>query len=203
MAIFSLCARDRAMSSGSLPPASPVSSTASSAVSARDDDALSVASEFFSDVDDDDNDDCASDDAVAGAADDDDNSATDTATASDEGAARVETTGSANPTAGADLHRLCTMGSTNLPAGAGLTDPMHTDGIGNDVAQGVTGVDDNVHAVHDDTFQDDQDIMFQDGTLQSALQKAFACGEYKRDIKLNQAFFGNCPYVSSHDRPSS
>ncbi|CAI5710586.1 unnamed protein product [Hyaloperonospora brassicae] len=163
MTIFSLFARDRAMSSGSLPPASPVSSAASSAVTARDDDALSVASGFFSDVDDADEVDCASDDAVAGAADDDDNSATDTATASDEGAASVETTGSANSTAGADLHRLCTMGSTNLPAGAGLTDPMHTDGIGNDVAQGVTGVDDTVHAVHDDTFQDDQDILFQDG----------------------------------------
>uniref|UniRef100_H3H5T8 Uncharacterized protein n=1 Tax=Phytophthora ramorum TaxID=164328 RepID=H3H5T8_PHYRM len=38
MAIFSLFARGRALSSGSQPPASPVSSTASSVVTARDDD---------------------------------------------------------------------------------------------------------------------------------------------------------------------
>ncbi|KAL4106489.1 hypothetical protein PRIC1_004540 [Phytophthora ramorum] len=52
MAIFSLFARGRALSSGSQPPASPVSSTASSAVTARDDDdVFSVDSDFLSDDD--------------------------------------------------------------------------------------------------------------------------------------------------------
>ncbi|KAH7485246.1 hypothetical protein KRP22_006411 [Phytophthora ramorum] len=52
MAIFSLFARGRALSSGSQPPASLVSSTASSAVTARDDDdVFSVDSDFLSDDD--------------------------------------------------------------------------------------------------------------------------------------------------------
>ena len=103
--------------------------------------------------------------AVAGAgAADDDNYAADTATvtATEKGAVRVGDTGSANPTAGAGLEWLCTMGSTTLPAGAGLTDSMDSDGIVDGAAQVDTFDDEAVQAANDEGYQDGDDMLFDD-----------------------------------------
>ncbi|CAI5710565.1 unnamed protein product [Hyaloperonospora brassicae] len=142
------------------------SSTASNAITARDEDAVSVGSDFFSDDGDaDDSASAATDEGVAAAADADDIDVDATAAATDEDAARVGAARDANPTAGAARERLLATAATGLVDDASLTEPMDNDGNTlQDIdiaAQGVAFHGAMDQAAYDDCFQDVEDILFE------------------------------------------